>query len=113
MLTDELSIVVVPQFGGLIIIGHVPAGALLVIVMIKWSPGFTCSVGFCKPSGVMKQNNSLPLESIRCWYEKRTFSTPSELKSATGFCTTLPASGRTQGLATGGTRAALEVAVAA
>jgi hypothetical protein len=44
-------------------------------------------------------------------HEKRTFNTPSELKSAAGFCTTLPASGRGQGLATGGTGAALEVAV--
>ena len=111
MLTDELFIVVVPQFGGLIVIPPVPAGVLLVTVMIKWSPGFTCNVGFCRPSGVMKQNNTLLLASIRCCYEKRTFNTPSKLKSAAGFCTTLPASGRGQGLATGGTGAALEVAV--
>jgi hypothetical protein len=110
MFTDELFIVVSPQFGGLIVIPPVPIGVLLVTVTIKRSPGLTCSVGFCRPSGVMKQNSSLAgmLESNRCWYEKRT---PSELKSAAGFCTTLPASGRGQGLATGGTGAALEEAV--
>src|SRR5881227_3994144 len=28
---------------------HVNPGVLLVTVMIRWSPGFTCRVGFCNP----------------------------------------------------------------
>jgi hypothetical protein len=35
MLTDELFIVVAPQFGGLTVVPPVPAGVLLVTVMIK------------------------------------------------------------------------------
>ena len=47
-----------PQFGGFTVIVSGSAGVLLVTVIIRWSPGFTCRVGFCNPSGVMKQSIS-------------------------------------------------------
>src|SRR5271169_6366393 len=51
-------------------------GVLLVTVMFSVSPGFTCRVGFSRPSGVMKQKSCLPTESVVVWYENRTFSAP-------------------------------------
>src|SRR5579863_322191 len=104
MFTDELFIVEAPQFGALTPMEPPVAGdRLFVTVITRWSPGMTCRVGFCRPSGVMKQNRSRPAKSTTCWYEKRTASTPSELKSDGGLLTTLPAAGRGQGFGTGAT----------
>src|SRR6266849_1133364 len=106
MFSEELPIFTAPQFGGFSVMVSGCAGVLLVTVITRWSPGFTCSVGSSAPSVVMKHNNSVPSVSNRCWYEKRTLSTPFALKSAGGLWTTPPAAKRGQGLATGGTDAA-------
>ena len=65
-----------PQFGGSSIIITGVFVVLLVTVMIRWSPGFTCSVGFSRPLGVMKQNRVLPAASVVVWYENWTDSRP-------------------------------------
>src|SRR3977135_3718232 len=93
-----------PEFGGFSSIVSGNAGVLLVTVMVRWAPGFTCRVGFCNPSGVMKQNSSRLYASILCWYENLALSTPLELNRAGGFFTTSPAAKRRgQGSATSGT----------
>src|SRR5947209_3120812 len=101
MFMEEPVIMFDPQLGWFTIICTGVDGVLLVTLMIRWSPGFTCNVGFWNPSGVMKQNNVLPSESVLVWYEKFTVSDPFELNRLWGLWTTLPAAGRGQGLATG------------
>src|SRR5579863_5527327 len=103
MFTDELFIEGAPQLGAFTPMDPLPGGRLLVIVMTRWSPGFTCSVGFWRPLGVMKQKSSRPAESKMCWYEKLTVRNPPQLKSEGGLATTLPAAGRGHGSATGAT----------
>src|ERR1700682_1066316 len=103
MLSEELPIRVAPQLGGLSIMVSTCASVLLVTVMMRWSPGFTCRVGSSRPSGVMKHRSSVPSVANRRWYENLTFRTPFELNSAGGLWAMLPALNRGQGLATGGT----------
>src|SRR5579864_686737 len=95
------SNVVSPQFGALngsSVSSASLNGVLLVTVTFSVSPAFTCSVGFSRPSGVMKQNSCRPTESVTDWYENCTFKTPFWLNSAAGLLTTLPAARRGHGL---------------
>ena len=63
MLVELLSITAAAQFGPVIAIAPVPGGRLFVTVICRRSPGRMCSVGFCRPFGVMKQYNVRPLPS--------------------------------------------------
>ncbi len=60
------STVVSPQFGGLNISPSGVAGVLLVTVIFKVSPGFTCKVGSSIPVSVIKQCSNRPTESVVC-----------------------------------------------
>src|SRR5205085_952547 len=51
---EEPVIMLAPQLGWFTIICTGLAGVLLVTLMIR-SPGFTCNVGFWKPSGVISK----------------------------------------------------------
>src|SRR3984893_3886887 len=72
-------------------------GTLLVTVRLRVSPGFTCSVGDTRPSGVLKQKSVRPASSRVVKYSSTTFNTPSRLKRSGGGETMLPAAGRGQG----------------
>src|SRR2546423_4982479 len=103
MFTAELDIVGEPQCGGSIPICPTPRGVLLVTVIARVSPGMTCSIGFCRPSGVMKQKIRRPCSSMRVWKESDTASTPLTLWSRGGSAIGPPAAGRGQVFATGAT----------
>ena len=101
MFTAELDIVGEPQCGGSIPIWSMPRGVLLVTVIARVSPGITCRVGFCSPSGVMKQKIRRPCSSARVWNENDTVSVPLALWSRGGSAIGPPAAGRGQVFATG------------
>src|SRR5438270_10179857 len=103
MFTAELDIVGEPQCGGSMPIWPIPRGVLLVTVIASVSPGIACRVGFCSPSGVMKQKRRRPCASMRVWKDSDTVSRPLTLCNRGGSAIRVPAAGRGQALATGAT----------